>query len=91
MKPEKPGQQDIRQDLTEIVETHFTSVWQRPIAAHSAAAFDAVREQVEASSLPLIIDSCCGTGDGRLLVNGEDQGLCDGDGPLEEGTVRGRG
>ena len=63
MKPEKPGQQDIRQDLTEIVETHFTSVWQPPIAAHSAAAFDAVREQVEASSLPLVSDSCCGTGD----------------------------
>jgi tRNA G46 methylase TrmB len=63
MKPEKPSQQGVRSDLADIVGRHFRSEWQRPIGAHSAAAFEAVRDQVEASAAPLIIDSCCGTGD----------------------------
>jgi tRNA G46 methylase TrmB len=63
MKWDKPPQQGVRSDLADIVRTHFSSKWQRPIGAHSAAAFDAVRDRVQASKAPLIIDSCCGTGD----------------------------
>ena len=63
MKPEKPSQQGVRSDLADIVGTHFRSEWQRPIGAHSATAFEAVRGRVEGSASPLIIDSCCGTGD----------------------------
>jgi tRNA (guanine-N7-)-methyltransferase len=63
MKLDKSSQQGVRSDLADIVGTHFRSEWQRPIGAHSTAAFEAVRDRVEASAAPLIIDSCCGTGD----------------------------
>lgn len=63
MRPVKPAQQKIRDDLAQIVETQQNSRWQRPIAEHSEAAFAQVRQWVDASSKPLILDSCCGTGD----------------------------
>lgn len=70
MKRYKPPQQSLREDLAAIVATHLHAPWQRPIAAHSRAAFDAIRDRVEASTRPLIIDSCCGTGDStRHLAN----------------------
>ena len=70
MRRYKPPQQDPREDLSDIVATHLHTPWQRPIAAHSRAAFDAIRDRVEGSTRPLIIDSCCGTGDStRHLAN----------------------
>ena len=71
MKLDKSSQQGVRSDLARIVETHFRSEWQRPIGAHSVAAFDAVRDQVQASSAPLIIDSCCGTGQSTRYLAGK--------------------
>jgi len=59
----KSPQQQPRQDLAEIIQTHLSAPWQRPIAAHSLEAFAAIRNRVETSTAPLIIDSCCGTGD----------------------------
>ena len=63
MNHPKPRQQQPRQDLTEIIATHLSSAWLRPVAEHSRAAFDSVHRRVDASTAPLIIDSCCGTGD----------------------------
>lgn len=57
------GQQEVRKDLADVVVAHMRSPWRRPIAAHSKEAFQAIRSRVEDSSRPLIIDSCCGTGD----------------------------
>ena len=57
MKRYKPPQQAPREDLSDIVATHLHTPWQRPIAAHSRAAFDAIRDRVEGSTRPLIIDS----------------------------------
>jgi tRNA G46 methylase TrmB len=57
------GQQEVRNDLADIVVAHMRSQWRRPIAVHSKEAFQAIRSRVEDSSCPLIIDSCCGTGD----------------------------
>jgi len=59
----KPPQQQPRQDLAEIIATHLSSAWLRPVAEHSRAAFESVHRAVDASTAPLIIDSCCGTGD----------------------------
>ncbi len=59
----KPPQQQPRQDLAEIIATHLGSAWLRPVAEHSRAAFESIRGAVEAATAPLIIDSCCGTGD----------------------------
>ena len=56
--------------LPDIVAIHLKSAWQRPVATHSADAFAGIRPRVEASSLPLILDSCCGTGDStRRIAN----------------------
>ena len=63
MTRSKAGQQEVRNDLADIVVAHMGSQWRRPIALHSAEAFQAIRSRVEESSQPLIIDSCCGTGD----------------------------
>ena len=63
MKPGRTSQQGVRSDLADIVSTHFRSEWRRPIGAHSIAACEAVRDRVETSAAPLIIDSCCGPGD----------------------------
>ena len=70
MKRYKPAQRYPRTDLAEIVTTHLHADWQRPIAAHSIAAFDTIRDRIEASTLPLIIDSCCGTGDSTRHLAG---------------------
>ena len=55
MKRYKPAQRYPRTDLAEIVTTHLHADWQRPIAAHSIAAFDTIRDRIEASTQPLII------------------------------------
>lgn len=60
---QKLPQQQPREDLAQIIATHFASKWQRPIAAHSLAAFESIRGRIESSSQSLVIDSCCGTGD----------------------------
>ena len=46
-----------------MVHKHLVSPWLRPVPAHTAQAFAAVRDVVETSTKPLILDSCCGTGD----------------------------
>jgi tRNA (guanine-N7-)-methyltransferase len=53
----------VHQDLPKVVSKHLVSPWLRPVAAHTAQAFAAIHAQVEASAKPLILDSCCGTGD----------------------------
>lgn len=59
----KTPQQRPRSEVAQIAALHCRTVWRRPIAAHSTAAFAAVRDRVERSGQTLIIDSCCGTGD----------------------------
>ena len=63
MKSEKLPQQHVHQDLPGVVHKHLVSPWLRPVPAHTAQAFAAVRDAVETSTKPLILDSCCGTGD----------------------------
>ena len=46
-----------------MVHKHLVSPWLRPVPAHTAQPFAAVRDAVETSTKPLILDSCCGTGD----------------------------
>jgi tRNA G46 methylase TrmB len=70
MKPYKPVQRYPRTDLAKIVTTHLQADWRRPIAAHSIAAFDTIRDRIEASTQPLIIDSCCGTGESTRHLAG---------------------
>jgi tRNA G46 methylase TrmB len=63
VKSEKLPQQHVHQDLPGVVHKHLVSPWLRPVPAHTAQAFAAVHDAVETSTKPLILDSCCGTGD----------------------------
>jgi tRNA (guanine-N7-)-methyltransferase len=63
VKSKKLPQQHVHQDLPGVVHKHLVSPWLRPVPAHTAQAFAAVRDAVETSTKPLILDSCCGTGD----------------------------
>ena len=63
MKPQKLPQQRVNQDLRRVVGKHLVSPWLRPVAGHTARAFATIYGQVEASTKPLILDSCCGAGD----------------------------
>ena len=63
MKSEKLPQRHVHKDLPVVVRKHLVSPWLRPVPAHTAQAFAAVQDVVEASTKPLILDSCCGTGD----------------------------
>ena len=48
--------------LGKLVYRHLNTSHQRPPAAHTLAAFEAIREAVELAGKPLIFDSFCGTG-----------------------------
>lgn len=48
--------------LGKLVQRHLSTSHRRPPAAHSQAAFEAIRESVERRGKPLVFDSFCGTG-----------------------------
>lgn len=56
------SQAEVHRDLEGRVAKHLSHVWHRPIAEHTRAAFEAVRDRVEAHPGALILDSGCGTG-----------------------------
>ncbi|MBL7997075.1 MAG: SAM-dependent methyltransferase [Candidatus Kapabacteria bacterium] len=60
------SQTDIHPQLTRIVAKHLRTPYLRPIAAHTASEYARVRERIiEAmhSGVPIVLDSCCGTGE----------------------------
>jgi len=66
----KTSQRQPAADLAKLVKLHQEVPWQKPLSAHSSEAFEALRPRVEAHSGPLIIDSCCGTGDSTRNLAG---------------------
>lgn len=57
------AQEGPHRRLSEVVERHRHSPWLQPIAAHSHAAWAALRDWLAPrSGLPLILDSGCGSG-----------------------------
>ena len=48
--------------LPHIVRRHLTHRHQKPVAAHSRAAFDLLLAALSANPRPLVLDSFCGTG-----------------------------
>lgn len=56
------NQDGIHEKLAEIVEKHAKHEFQKPISAHTQAAFDDVNEKVKAFDGEIILDACCGVG-----------------------------
>ena len=56
------SQQGCHEQLEAAVRKHLARPSRRPPAAHTVAAFEGIRGQVEAAGKPLVLDSYCGTG-----------------------------
>lgn len=56
------------EDLEALVEKHARSPFKRPIARHTADAFNRLLEVTRLSSQPIILDSGCGTADSSLKL-----------------------
>ena len=57
------NQDDIHDNLEKIVLKHLNSDFKKPPAAHTLSAFNEVVEQISSNpDMPIILDSCCGTG-----------------------------
>jgi tRNA (guanine-N7-)-methyltransferase len=66
--PVSSAQRYCHPRLGKLVHKHLHSDHKRPIAAHTRAAFDAIRTQVEQHAAPLVFDSFCGTGMSTTLL-----------------------
>ena len=56
------SQSACHRQLGAVVHKHLRHPDQRPLAEHTRAAFESIRNRVEADRRPLIFDSFCGTG-----------------------------
>jgi tRNA G46 methylase TrmB len=56
------NQSHLHPRLTEVVRRHLTTTFRKPAAPHNLAAFSRLMERLDAAPLPLVLDSCCGTG-----------------------------
>lgn len=56
------AQTEPHRDLLPLLEKYRRSVFQKPIAGHTRAAFEHAERLVHENARPLILDSCCGVG-----------------------------
>ncbi|CCQ12647.1 predicted S-adenosylmethionine-dependent tRNA (guanine-N(7)-)-methyltransferase [Pseudoalteromonas luteoviolacea B = ATCC 29581] len=57
------NQPGLHDKLESIVQTHLTTPFLKPIAAHTQTAFDEVKARVDNFKGPIVLDSCCGVGE----------------------------
>ncbi len=62
------NQVGIHQHLKAVVEKHLATTWQKPINDFSREAFARVKEWLTMEDRPLILDSCCGTGESTVRL-----------------------
>lgn len=62
------NQNGLHPDLEKHAVHYASSVYQRPIAEHTRKAFSQALDFLSCFSLPLILDSGCGTGDSSLFL-----------------------
>lgn len=64
------NQTGVHERLTSVLQRHRAASFRKPIARHTALAFDRVAARVVASGRPLILDAGCGTGEStHILAN----------------------
>ena len=56
------NQQYLHPRLAEVVLRHLRAGYEKPVAPHSAAAFEQLLQALAAAPRPLVLDSFCGTG-----------------------------
>ena len=56
------NQQGIHDNLERVVMKHLRTEFKKPPADHTVSAFNEVANRIAANPMPIILDSCCGTG-----------------------------
>lgn len=56
------NQQGIHDNLEKVVIKHLSTEFKKPPAHHTIEAFNKVAQVIAAKPMPLVFDSCCGTG-----------------------------
>jgi len=67
-RPVTSRQSDVHPSLEATVRKHASTVWQKPLAAHSRETFEALAPEVVAWPGPLVLDTGCGTGMSTALL-----------------------
>jgi len=62
------NQQGIHENLERIVRKHLNTDFKKPPAAHTISAFSEVSDQIATKPMPIILDSCCGTGFSSRII-----------------------
>ncbi|WOH35976.1 SAM-dependent methyltransferase [Thalassotalea fonticola] len=62
------NQPGIHEKLADIVNTHLTTDFQKPISEHTRLAFEEIDRLVKAFVGPVILDSCCGVGQSSRII-----------------------
>lgn len=62
------NQLGLHQNLQKVVEKYLNTQTQKPLSAHSKAAFMASQEWLNGWQGELIFDSCCGVGESTSLI-----------------------
>lgn len=72
--PVSSNQRHLHPRLTEIVQRHLRTTHRGEIAAHNHAAYEALRDSLDARPRPLVLDSFCGTGHSTAALAGRHPG-----------------
>ncbi len=62
------NQQGIHDNLEKVVRKHLTFEFKKPPAKHTVSAFNRVSDLISAKQMPIIFDSCCGTGFSSRII-----------------------
>ena len=62
------NQAGLHPRLAATVQRHLSHTFRRPVARHSAAAYEQLRAALAHQSRPLVLDSFCGTGQSTALL-----------------------
>ncbi len=62
------NQQGVHPKLRELLEKHRRTHYRKPIAGHTAQAFERLQQAISEHQRPLIFDSGCGTGESTITL-----------------------
>ncbi len=62
------NQQGVHPKLRELLEKHRRTHYRKPIARHTAQAFEHLQQAISEHQRPLIFDSGCGTGESTIML-----------------------
>jgi len=62
------NQQGVHDNLERVVKKHLSTEFKKPPAEHTIQSFNEVANRISAKPMPIIFDSCCGTGFSSRII-----------------------